>query len=121
MCVSRQKPRLEAASRQQKVLPQPRLYVWMPHLGLASPRGYCLGLASVSTLWPRPHLGLVSSALPQLEASEPLFSKLRYDIIIYNFHPFILFISLFQLHEAGEVMVIIKINIVVSCHTVLRI
>ena len=48
-------------------------------------------------------------------------SKLCYDIIIYNFHPSIFFKSVFQLHEAGAVMVVLKINIVVSCHTVLRV
>jgi len=36
-----------------------------------------LGLASVSMLWPRRRLGLISSALPRLEASEPL----SYDTI----------------------------------------
>ena len=58
---------LEAA----KVLPRPRLDVLMPRLGLASASWLCLGLASISMLWPRPHLGLVSSALSRLEASEP--------------------------------------------------
>jgi len=52
MCVSRQKPRLEA----ENLLSQPRLNVLMPRLGLpclviiasASPRSrlFCLGLAS---------------------------------------------------------------------------
>jgi len=57
MCVSRQKPRLEA----EKLLPRrPRLDVWMPRLGLASPRNYCIGLASL--------VSIVSSAsvLPRL-------------------------------------------------------
>jgi len=55
MYVSRQKSRLKAA----EVLFRSRLDVLMPRLGLAL----------VSMLWPR--LGLVSSALPRLDASEP--------------------------------------------------
>jgi len=37
----------------ENLLPRPRLDVLMPRLGLASPRDYCLGLASVSFLLPR--------------------------------------------------------------------
>ena len=58
MYVLRQISRLEAA----KVLPRPRLDALMPRLGLAS----------ASWSLPRPCLSLVSSALPRLEASEPL-------------------------------------------------
>ena len=67
-CVSRHKSRLD---------------VLMPRLGLAS----------ASWLLPRPCLGLDvrASALPRGIWN----SKLRYDIIIYNFHPFIL-LSVFQ-------------------------
>ena len=54
---------LEAA----KVLSRPRLDVLMPRSSLG-----LVVIASVSMLWPRPRLGLVSSALPRLEASEPL-------------------------------------------------
>jgi len=52
MCVSRQKPRLEA----ENLLPQPRLYVLMPRLGLASPRDYCLGIGLVSSASVLPRL-----------------------------------------------------------------
>ena len=60
----------------------------------ASPR-HCPGLvvlASVSVLWPRPRLFCLASTRG-IGAS-----KLRYDIIsfIYNFHPFIFFVSEFQ-------------------------
>jgi len=34
----------------ENLLPWPRLNVLMPRLGLASPRDYCLGLASVSSV-----------------------------------------------------------------------
>jgi len=60
MCVSRQKPRLEA----ENLLP--RLDVLMPRLGLALPRDYCLGLASASFLLPRLDLMLIH------HRSEPL-------------------------------------------------
>ena len=86
------------ASRQKsrlktaRVLPRPRRFD-------ASPRGYCMSL------------------LPCLKASE----RQSFVIIIYNFHPLFLFKSVFQLHEAEAIMVVIQINIVVSCHTILRI
>ena len=77
---------------------------------LFSPRGYSLGLASVSSL------------LPCLDSRHRLeISMLHYGIIIHNFHPFILFIFVFQLHDAGAIMVVIKIDIAVSCHTILSI
>ena len=101
---------LEAA----KVLPWPCLDVLMPRLGLASPRSYCFGLNATASTSPRSRLFCLAST------QGIGTSKLRYDIIIYNFHPFILFISVFQLYEAGAVMVVIKINVVVSCRTVLR-
>jgi len=44
-------------------------------------------------LWPLPRLGHVSYALPRLVASEP---SIRYNIIIHNCHPFILFIYVFE-------------------------
>lgn len=34
----------------ENLLPRPRLDVLLPWLGLASPRDYCLGLASVSSM-----------------------------------------------------------------------
>ena len=70
-----------------------------PRRSDASPRS-CLGLL----VMPRPCLGLdvMASASPwsRLFCLVPTrgigASKLRYDIIICNFHPFILFISVFQ-------------------------
>jgi len=42
----------------ENLLSRPRLDVLMPRLGLASPRDYCLGLASVLSLLPRSWLAL---------------------------------------------------------------
>ena len=68
----------------------------------ASPRRFdallrsCLGLASVPMLWFQPRLSFVSSALPQLQASEHL--KLRCDIMIHiwDSHQLILYSMYFS-------------------------
>jgi len=62
------------------VLPRLCLDVLMPQLGLAW----------VSMLWPRPRLFCLAST-----RGIGTF-KLRYDIIIHNFHPFILFIYMLE-------------------------